>query len=74
MKENLDEFVIDQVTNEGKSIQDIIFDYPYKEVFGLGDDSYRSDEDGPKEQDNQETMGVYLQKMNAKINTLTLAV
>ena len=45
MKEDLDQFVYEQIMHEGESMQNILETYPYLEVFGNGDDSYRSDEE-----------------------------
>ena len=47
--------------------------YPYKEVFGYGDESYHSDE-GAEQEEEKENIKIYLEKMNAKIKLLSDAV
>ena len=43
-RDDLDEQVVRRVQQDGHKMEEIINEYPYKEVFGFGDDSYHSDE------------------------------
>jgi hypothetical protein len=74
-RNDCDEYVLDQVTSGVKSMQQIMGEYPYMDkLIKGGDEHYMTDEEGPKEDELQEDIKIYLEKLNSKIGILTDAI
>jgi hypothetical protein len=56
-------------------MQQIMGEYPYMDkLIKGGDEHYMTDEEGPKEDELQEDIKIYLEKLNSKIGILTDAI